>query len=81
MRPMQRIHVGLDYFDASINRIAAWTIGTRNTVKAFLFALLEPRQQLTQMEDEGDFSGRLALLEECKTLPFNAVWDFLLSEK
>ena len=71
-----RTHIGLDYFDASINRIAAWVIGTRNMIKALLMALTEPTAQLQQLEAEGNFTGRLALLEEAKTLPFGAVWDF-----
>ncbi len=73
---MDRIHIGLDYFDGSINRIAAWTIGTRNTLKALLFALLEPRKLLIQTEKDGDLTSRLAILEECKTLPASAVWDY-----
>jgi L-rhamnose isomerase len=72
---LERIHIGLDYFDASINRVAAWTIGSRNTLKALLTALLEPRALLRQYELEGDFSSRLALQEELKSMPFNAVWD------
>jgi len=72
---LSRTHIGLDFFDASINRIAAWTIGTRNALKCLLSALLEPRQQLLQAENSGDFTGRLALLEEAKTLPLSAVWD------
>jgi L-rhamnose isomerase len=72
---LPRTHIGLDFFDASINRVAAWVIGTRNTLKAFLLALLEPTAQLRALENEGDFSGRLALLEECKTLPFGAIWE------
>lgn len=70
-----RVHIGLDYFDASINRVAAWTIGTRNMLKALLKALLEPTDALRQMEAAGDYTSRLALLEEIKTLPFGAVWD------
>ena len=70
-----RTHVGLDYFDASINRVAAWTIGTRNMLKALLKALLEPIETLRRCEAEGDYTSRLALLEETKTLPFGAVWD------
>ena len=72
---LQRIHIGLDYFDASINRVAAWTIGARNTLRALLMALLEPRDMLRQYERDGDFSSRLALLEELKAMPFSAVWD------
>jgi L-rhamnose isomerase len=73
---LERIHIGLDYFDASINRTAAWTIGARNTLRALLNALLEPRDRLMHLENEGDFSQRLALLEELKVLPSNAVWDY-----
>jgi L-rhamnose isomerase len=72
---LDRVHIGLDYFDASINRVAAWVIGTRNALKALLMALLEPIDQLREMEVAGDFTGRLALLEEIKGLPFGAVWD------
>ena len=72
---LDRVHLGLDYFDASINRIAAWVIGTRNTLKALLIALLEPTARLREAEATGDFTTRLALLEELKSLPFSAVWD------
>jgi len=72
---LARTHIGLDYFDASINRIAAWTIGTRNAIKALLIAMLEPIAQLRAMENAGDNTGRLATLEELKSLPFGAVWD------
>ena len=73
---LERMHIGLDYFDASINRIAAWTIGSRNTLRALLNALLEPRALLEGYEAAGDFTSRLALQEEVKVLPANAVWDF-----
>lgn len=73
---LDRTHLGLDFFDASINRVAAWVIGTRCLLKGLLLALLEPIEELRQMEAEGDFTGRLALLEELKTLPFGAVWDY-----
>ncbi|MEL7498420.1 MAG: L-rhamnose isomerase [Planctomycetota bacterium] len=73
---LQRVHIGLDFFDASINRVAAWVIGTRNMVKALLTALLEPTEQLKQLELEGDLTGRLALMEEFKSMPFGAVWDY-----
>ncbi|BBB47219.1 L-rhamnose isomerase [Pelolinea submarina] len=73
---LERMHIGLDYFDASINRIAAWTIGSRNTLRALLNALLEPCQMLEDYEASGDFTSRLALQEEIKVLPANAVWDF-----
>ena len=71
-----RVHVGLDFFDASINRVAAWIIGTRCTIKALLMAMLEPIELLRECENNGDFTARLALLEEFKTLPFGAVWDY-----
>jgi L-rhamnose isomerase len=72
---LDRVHIGLDFFDASINRVAAWVIGARSTLKALLLALLEPAETLRQLEAEGDTTARLALLEEIKTLPFGAVWD------
>jgi L-rhamnose isomerase len=78
---LDRVHVGLDYFDASINRLAAWTIGARNTLRALLYALLEPHDLLRRLEIEGDFSGRLALFEELKAMPANAVWDYYCMEK
>lgn len=70
-----RVHIGLDFFDASINRIAAWVIGTRNMKKALLRALLEPTGQLRQLELDGDYTARLALLEEQKCLPWQAIWE------
>ena len=73
---LQRIHIGLDFFDASINRVAAWVIGTRAMLKALLLALLEPTDLLRQYEADRDFTRRLALLEELKTLPTGAVWDY-----
>ena len=72
---LDRVHIGLDFFDASINRIAAWIVGTRSALKALLLALLEPSAQLRKMEADGDFTARLAMLEELKSLPFGAVWD------
>ena len=71
-----RVHIGLDYFDGSINRVAAWTIGTRNMLRALLLALLEPTDKLRAAELAGDFTSRLAWQEECKSLPLGAVWDF-----
>ena len=73
---LNRVHIGLDFFDASINRVAAWVIGTRCMIKALMYALLEPHKQLRKYEEEGDFTSRLALMEELKTLPFGAVWDY-----
>ncbi len=70
-----RVHLGLDYFDASINRVAAWVIGARSTLRALLLALLEPAGAVRECEAAGDYTGRLALFEELKALPFGAVWD------
>ena len=70
------VNVSLDYFDASINRIAAWVIGSRNTLKAMLRAYLEPVALLKKAEADGDLTTRLALGEELKFYPFNAVWDY-----
>lgn len=72
---LSRTSIGLDYFDASINRVAAWVIGIRSTQKALLLALLEPAQQLREAETHGNFTARLALLEEAKSLPWGAVWE------
>ncbi len=72
---LPRTHIGLDFFDASINRIAAWVIGTRAAQKALLSALLEPQTLLVAAETEGNFTKRLALMEAAKSLPWNAVWD------
>ena len=71
-----RVRIGLDYFDASINRVAAWVIGTRNMVKALLLALLAPISKLKALEADGDYTSRLAIMEEAKSLPFGAVWDY-----
>ncbi|MCE5266458.1 MAG: L-rhamnose isomerase [Planctomycetaceae bacterium] len=73
---LNRVHIGLDFFDASINRVAAWVTGTRAMLKALLLALLEPTAKLVGAETAGDFTSRLALLEEIKTLPVGAVWDY-----
>ena len=70
-----RVHVGLDYFDASINRVGAWVTGIRATQRALLMALLEPVDLLKRYEEEGDYFGRLALLEELKSMPWGVVWD------
>jgi L-rhamnose isomerase len=71
-----RVHIGLDFFDAGINRVAAWVIGARCMLKALLIALLEPTETLRRIESEGDYTTRLALLEEMKSLPFGALWDY-----
>ncbi|MDR1758252.1 MAG: L-rhamnose isomerase [Bacteroidales bacterium] len=73
---LSRVHVGLDYFDASINRIGAYVIGIRSTQKAFLQGLLEPVTHLREYEARGQYFERLALMEEAKTMPWNAVWDY-----
>ena len=73
---LDRVHVGLDYFDASINRIGAYVIGIRSTQKAFLQAFLEPLEVLRNYEKNGQYFERLALLEESKGLPWNVVWDY-----
>jgi len=78
---LHRVHIGLDYFDASINRVAAWVIGARNTLRAVLNALLEPRELLLRFEAEGDFTSRLALQEELKAMPAAAVWDYYCQQK
>lgn len=72
---------GPDYFDASINRVAAWIIGTRNMLRALLFASLEPTDKLCAAEDTGDYTTRLALQEEIKSLPFCSVWDSYCESK
>ncbi len=73
---VDRIHIGMDYFDATINRLAAWAIGYRNIQKALCKALLEPFVMLQQMEFNGDYTGRLAVSEELKAMPFQAVFDY-----
>lgn len=73
---LERVHLGLDFFDASINRIAAWVIGARNVLRALLIALLEPTARLRAAEQAGDYTTRLALLEELKGMPWQAVWDY-----
>ncbi|MBQ3585315.1 MAG: L-rhamnose isomerase, partial [Synergistaceae bacterium] len=70
-----RVHIALDYFDASINRISAWTTGYRNAQKALLFALLQPNDALKAMQDNGEFSKLMVAQEELKTMPFGDVWD------
>jgi len=73
---LTRTHIGLDFFDASINRVAAWVIGARNLIRALCIAMLEPHPQYQRLERDGDYTARLALMEAAKTLPFGAVWDF-----
>ncbi|TFF78386.1 L-rhamnose isomerase [Aeromonas taiwanensis] len=78
---LERVHIGLDFFDASINRIAAWVIGTRNMKKALLRALLEPIASLRQAEQQGDYATRLGLMEETRSLPWQAVWDYACAQE
>jgi len=73
---LDRVHIGLDFFDASINRIAAWVIGTRAMLKALLAALLEPTDELRRLEMQGDFTARLAMVEQLQELPLGAVWNY-----
>lgn len=72
---LDKVMIGLDFFDASINRVAAWTIGTRNMIKALLYGLLMPNEQLKELQEKGDFTKRLAIMEEFKTYPFGAIWN------
>lgn len=73
---LDKVYIGLDFFDASINRIAAWVLGSRNTLKALLEALLIPNELLSKIQDEGDFTRRLVILEELKTYPLGDIWDY-----
>lgn len=77
---LDKVMIGLDFFDASINRIAAWTIGTRNMIKSLLYALLMPNEQLKTYQEQGNFTDRLAVLEEFKTYPFGYIWDYYCQE-
>ncbi len=77
----ERVHIGLDFFDASINRVAAWVIGARNMRKALLLALLEPHKILEEAERQFDFTTRLALFEEEKSMPWQAVWEYYCANK
>lgn len=78
---LKKLHIGLDYFDASINRIFAWAVGLRNADRALLSALLEPTERIKEAEKAGDYGLRLALSEEAKALPSSAVWDYLCLTK
>jgi L-rhamnose isomerase len=78
---LDRVHIGLDFFDASINRVAAWVVGARNVLRAALIALLEPVERLRHLEEAGDYGSRLALFEEARGLPWGAVWDYYCLEQ
>lgn len=73
---LDRVLLALDFFDASINRISAWTVGMRNMQKALLYALLSPNKQMKEMQDQNRFTELMMLQEEVKTYPFGAVWDY-----
>ncbi|MCL1921090.1 MAG: L-rhamnose isomerase [Kiritimatiellaeota bacterium] len=75
LNAFDRVHIGLDYFDASLNRIAAWVIGVRSMQKALLYAMLEPLKKMQDAEKSEDYASRLAWMETAKTMPFGAVWD------
>lgn len=71
----EKVIIGLDFFDASINRVGAWAIGTRAMEKSLLYALLQPAAQLKEMQDTYRFTEKMALSEQAKSMPFGAVWD------
>uniref|UniRef100_A0A7C6AER0 L-rhamnose isomerase n=1 Tax=candidate division WOR-3 bacterium TaxID=2052148 RepID=A0A7C6AER0_UNCW3 len=73
---LNRVHIGLDYFDATLNRVGAWVVGARAVQKAILYALLEPKRKLLEYEVKKDYLSRLCLYENLKTMPFNGVWDY-----
>lgn len=73
---LDRVLLALDFFDASINRISAWTVGMRNMQKALLYALLSPNKQMKEMQEQNRFTELMMLQEEIKTYPFGAVWDY-----
>ena len=72
---LDNVLIGLDFFDASINRIAAWVVGSRAAQKALLFALLQPNEKLKELQDASDFTAKMVLMETAKTLPFAEVWE------
>lgn len=78
---LEKVLIGLDFFDASINRVAAWVIGTRNVQKALLFALLQPHAKLKALQDNGDFTQLLMLQEELKSMPFGDIWDYYCQQQ
>jgi len=78
---LDRVHIALDFFDGSMNRIGAWVLGSRATLKALLRALLEPRERLCTLEAEGNMFARMALLEDLKTMPVGVVWDYYCEQE
>jgi L-rhamnose isomerase len=73
---LNRVHIALDYFDGSVDRVGAWVAGARATLKSILYALLEPSEDLAELESSGQYLARFTLLEELKAMPFGAVWDY-----
>mgnify|MGYP001002769333 CR=1 FL=1 len=78
---LEKVLIGLDFFDASINRVAAWIIGARSVQKALLWALLQPNQKLKDLQDRGSFTEKMVLMEESKTLPFGDIWERYCEEQ
>ena len=72
---LDKVLIGLDFFDASINRVAAWVVGTRNMQKALLYALLQPNAKLKELQDEANYTEKMVMMEEFKTLPFGDIWE------
>ena len=72
---LDRVHLALDFFDGSLDPVKAWVIGAKSVQKSLLYALLEPTSLLKDLEEKGDYTGRLALLEELKSMPWGAVWE------
>lgn len=72
---LDKVLIGLDFFDASINRVAAWVVGTRNAQKALLYALLEPNEQLKSLQDSASFTEKMVRMEQMKTMPFGDIWE------
>jgi len=77
----QKVYLGLDFFDATLNRVGAWVIGARSVLKGLLLAFLEPIEQLRIYEEESNYFARLALLEASKMMPFSAIWDYYCLSK
>ena len=77
---LDRVFLGLDFFDASINRISAWVVGMRNMQKAFLFALLQPNDKLKELQNNGEFTELMMLQEELKLYPFGDVWNYFCGQ-
>ena len=78
---LDRVFIGTDYFDASINRISAWVTGVRNVQKALLFSLLQPDSELKRLQNEGNFTEVMYLQEEMKTMPFGDIWNEFLTRE